>query len=136
MIVMFPTKSKLPSISEVGGKGYNLIKMGQGGLQVPPGFVLTGEFFNPWFHELHQTEAWQKFIQHADNIEHLQKICDELKKNVFSFAFDDRQKKELESCLSDYSITSLFAVRSSSPEEDLGGASFAGAYETVLGVIL
>ncbi|GKT31818.1 Phosphoenolpyruvate synthase like protein, partial [Aduncisulcus paluster] len=27
-----------------------------------------------------------------------------------------------------------FAVRSSSPEEDLSGASFAGGYETVLGV--
>ena len=28
----------------------------------------------------------------------------------------------------------LFAVRSSSPEEDLEGASFAGGYETKLGI--
>ena len=28
----------------------------------------------------------------------------------------------------------MFAVRSSSPEEDLIGASFAGGYETILGV--
>ena len=28
----------------------------------------------------------------------------------------------------------IFAVRSSSPEEDLEGASFAGGYETILGV--
>jgi hypothetical protein len=28
----------------------------------------------------------------------------------------------------------LFAVRSSSPEEDLVGASFAGGYDTILGV--
>ena len=34
-------ESKIPHISEVGGKGYSLVKMKRGGLNVPPGFVLV-----------------------------------------------------------------------------------------------
>ena len=39
------------TIAEVGGKGYSLIRMAEAGLQVPPGAVLTTEFFAPWFDE-------------------------------------------------------------------------------------
>jgi len=45
MIVLFPDKQTLPLISQVGGKGFNLIKMSRLGLNVPPGFILTSHFF-------------------------------------------------------------------------------------------
>ena len=51
---------------------------------------------------------------------------------------DENKKLEIEKNLkivfpNDY-IKLLYAVRSSSPEEDLSGASFAGNYETYLGI--
>ena len=50
---------------------------------------------------------------------------------------DERQKITLSQAVSSLQSNgkmSLLAVRSSSPEEDLEGASFAGGYETSLGV--
>ena len=134
MIVLFTDKQKLPSVAQVGGKGFNLIKMTRHGLNVPPGFILTGKFFNPWFKQLQQTKAWKTYINNLDNAEQLQKICDDLKIISSRYTLDDQQRKNLENGLAQFKGTALFAVRSSSPEEDLGAASFAGAYETVLGV--
>ena len=47
--------------------------------------------------------------------------------------FTEAQIRQLEEALGRYDFK-FFAVRSSSPEEDLEGASFAGGYETILGV--
>ncbi len=46
--IHFFNNKNLPQISQVGGKGYSLIKMTQAGLRVPPGFVLSVNFFKPW----------------------------------------------------------------------------------------
>ena len=43
-------------------------------------------------------------------------------------------ENKLKSIFSEEYKTILYAVRSSSPEEDLSGASFAGNYETYLGI--
>ena len=50
--------------------------------------------------------------------------------------FSESQKKEISESFEKNTnpSTKFFAVRSSSPEEDLEGASFAGGYKTVLGV--
>lgn len=47
LIVSFPGTGQA-ILSEVGGKGYSLIRMAEAGLPVPPGAVLTTEFFAPW----------------------------------------------------------------------------------------
>jgi phosphohistidine swiveling domain-containing protein len=49
-------------------------------------------------------------------------------------AFTKEQKHDLAAALEKFPPDTLFAIRSSSPEEDLEGSSFAGGYETVLGV--
>ncbi len=134
MIVSFSDTKKLPPISLVGGKGFNLIKMCSQGLNVPSGFILTTEFFKPWFSQLQQTKAWQTFIAKLDQIDSLQQHCEELKMIVGSYTFNQEQHTQLALCLERYQETNLFAVRSSSPEEDGETASFAGLYETVLGV--
>ena len=51
LIVSFPG-IKQTTLAEVGGKGYSLIRMIEAGLPVPPGAVLTTEFFAPWFYEI------------------------------------------------------------------------------------
>ena len=57
LIVSFPGTEQT-TLAEVGGKGYSLIRMVEAGLPVPPGAVLTTEFFGPWFDEIQASAAW------------------------------------------------------------------------------
>jgi rifampicin phosphotransferase len=124
-----------PLLKEVGGKGLSLIRMSGAGLPVPPGFVVTVEFFKPWLDTLKAGSAWREFI--AAKPEEYPLRCKALKAACAGFQFDDAQKRSVQESLDALEARhreGLFAVRSSSPEEDLDGASFAGGYETVLGV--
>src|SRR5262249_3744641 len=58
--------------------------------------------------------------------------CAVLKQTAAAFPFTEAQEKILTEALRKFDTDALFAVRSSSPHEDLEGASFAGGYETVL----
>ena len=51
LTISFPGAEQT-SPTEVGGKGYSLILMAEAGLPVPPGAVLTTEFFVPWLDEI------------------------------------------------------------------------------------
>ncbi|MCP4429165.1 MAG: hypothetical protein GY803_32160 [Chloroflexi bacterium] len=59
--------------------------------------------------------------------------CDAAKTDALCYSFSPEQRHVLDTAMQKMNA-SLFAVRSSSPEEDLEGASFAGGYETSLGV--
>ncbi len=120
------------TLAEVGGKGLSLMKGSQAGLPVPPGFILSVSFFLSWFQELRDTKAWSEFIQ--PNTYDLEQSCYALKQHAFALSLTKQQEQELSAALQQYGKETLFAVRSSSPEEDLEGASFAGGYETILGV--
>lgn len=120
------------TLAEVGCKGLSLIKGSQSGLPVPPGFILSVEFFRPWLDELKTTAEWADFITASD--EQMQTTCAALKSASNGFKFSKEQEEIVEQFLQDFDQEALFAVRSSSPEEDLEGASFAGGYETILGV--
>lgn len=130
-IAFFPGNADV-SISDVGGKGYSLIHMSRKGMPVPPGFVLTTSFFVDWFVELKKTSEWNDFVNSKDA--DISSICAKLKAKGASLALTAAQSEKLKSALLRFPEQNLFAVRSSSPEEDLDGFSFAGAYETVLGV--
>ncbi|MHC9538723.1 MAG: PEP/pyruvate-binding domain-containing protein [Vulcanimicrobiota bacterium] len=124
-----------PLLGEVGGKGHSLIKMAGSGLPVPPGFVLTTEFFKSWFDHIKKQKEWDDFLKSTPD--KLSLHCQALKKLCTDLNFDDTQKLLIEESLRETGLSgegTFFAVRSSSPEEDLEGASFAGGYETVLGV--
>jgi phosphoenolpyruvate synthase/pyruvate phosphate dikinase len=122
--------NKLPKITEVGGKADSLIQMTKMGLPVPEGFVLTVNFFSPWLDELKSTQAWQVFLDQPTA-----KNCELLKEITSNYKFTTEQSNEINAAFSTHSHYNLFSVRSSSPEEDLSGISFAGMYETLLGVI-
>ena len=57
LIVSFPGTEQT-TLAEVGGKGYSLIRMVEAGLPVPPGAVLTTNFFAPWFDEIQASATW------------------------------------------------------------------------------
>lgn len=118
----------IPALSEVGGKGKALIEMTKAGYPVPKGFILTVEFFRPWIERIKETEEWNCLISQITK-----EKCDTLKALSENLTFNVEQEKlffdEVKNVDSD-----IFAVRSSSPEEDLEGTSFAGMYETFLGI--
>lgn len=128
MIYAFRT-SEVPSLSQVGGKAKSLIETTKAGFNVPEGFVLSVDFFTTWVDEIKSTPVWKRFLDTPTK-----DMCDELKKFAKDLEFSSAQKKALDKELRNLSEQSIFAVRSSSPEEDLEGTSFAGMYETYLGV--
>jgi pyruvate,water dikinase len=124
----------LPTVEQVGGKGLSLIRLANRGYAVPIAAVLSTEFFQPWMKQLKVSPEWQAFAQTkaGDMIA----MAKEVKNGAQALTFSDEQQQtvsEVRQYLQTEGI-SMMAVRSSSPEEDLERASFAGIYETVLGV--
>jgi len=126
-----------PELAAVGGKGLSLIQTTRRGLPVPAGFALSVTFFAPWLETLRTTPEWKQAVDVAGIAStpeaEFQSRCDALKARCGALALDDEHAAALAQATQALN-TPLFAVRSSSPEEDLEGASFAGGYETVLGV--
>lgn len=132
-IFQFPGDTNI-DVKQVGGKAHSLIKSVASGLPVPHGFVLSVEFFKDWFSSLKETSAWQDFLDANVNSK-LRSACNALKTEAMKLEFSADQKSAVvEAFHTLNSHVSMFAVRSSSPEEDLSGSSFAGGYETILGV--
>ena len=131
LIYPFPSPEIAP-VAEVGGKGSSLLIGSTEGLPVPPGFILSVHFFAPSLRQVKATSGWSDFLQSSGNDQ--MKACDALKKAADELFLDDAQEEALSRALEPFGEDTLFAVRSSSPEEDLESSSFAGGYETVLGV--
>jgi pyruvate,water dikinase len=134
LVVTFPGAERT-SVEELGGKGASLVRMAAAGLPVPAGAVLTADFFAPWFGELQETAAWTALVRSEP--EAWSVGCSELRRIAMELGSSAGQRyalDELRRGLLALGAGALFAVRSSSPEEDLATASFAGVYETRLGV--
>jgi phosphohistidine swiveling domain-containing protein len=146
------TTAQTPVLARVGGKGSSLIEMTRAGMRVPPGFVLSTSFFQPWLEQVQATSEWSAFVGvlRADepSDEKQQERTVDLKAACESLLFTEAQERQLSGALEELrnsrsrsdSISGsmprsrIFAVRSSAPQEDLAGASFAGVYESFLGV--
>lgn len=126
MIYNFNSK-QIPSLSQVGGKAKALMETTQAGFPVPGGMALSVDFFKSWLEEVKGSQAFKVAMK-----ETTKEKCDEVKAQAESMAFTADQKKTFDIALSELK-GQVFAVRSSSPEEDLEGTSFAGMYETYLG---
>ena len=135
LIVDFSSAKDFP-VDQVGGKALSLIAMDAKGFPVPSGFVLTADFFNPWISQIREHVEWEVLI--AADTEDSRQASRTLKSICQKLAFSSDQYEVFEQFLTMLQgyPEQLFAVRSSSPEEDLEGSSFAGGYETTLGVSL
>ncbi len=125
------------TILEVGGKALALLTMTREGFPVPPGFVLSVSFFKPWIETLVALPEWIAMQTGGETT--LSHTTRALQSRCHSMTFLPQQQEELERAIQEFQTSSpgqLCAVRSSSPEEDLENASFAGSYETTLGVTI
>ncbi|MGD9145358.1 MAG: PEP/pyruvate-binding domain-containing protein, partial [Anaerolineae bacterium] len=66
LVVPF-TSDETPELVQVGGKAWSLIYMTQHGLRVPPGFVLTVAFFQPWLDQIRATPEWARALCSTPN---------------------------------------------------------------------
>ena len=127
MIFSLHTKTILSS-SVVGGKARALIELTNAGFPIPEGWVLPVEFFSSWLQTILSSSLWKHTINNL-SIENCQRIIS----NASNLNFTSSMCQEL--CnLSLHMENSRFAIRSSSPEEDLANKSFAGMYSTFLGI--
>jgi pyruvate,water dikinase len=123
-----------PGIKQIGGKGLSLVRAARKGFIIPHAAILPISFFNPWIEQIKATPEWQAFTKTSDDT--ILPAAQAVKACCQALVFSDAQQQviaKVRQFLHSEGI-SLMAVRSSSPEEDLEGASFAGIYETVLGV--
>jgi phosphoenolpyruvate synthase/pyruvate phosphate dikinase len=129
MKTIFPFSStEISQLDQAGSKALTLITMMREGTPVPPGFVLTVNFFEPWITTLQSTPEWEA-VQYS-RVEDIGQIIKALQSLCADLRFNHQQQEELDGALRSFQESyhvDFFAVRSSSPEEDLEGASFAGA---------
>ena len=121
-----------PALRQVGGKARSLIEATAVGFKVPAGFVLDVDFFKPWLDEVRAGAAWHAFLESGAG--DTRDACAAVKAACAPLTLTGGQRAELDDALGTLNADHCLAVRSSSPEEDLEGTSFAGGYETTLGV--
>jgi pyruvate,water dikinase len=118
-----------------GGKAHSLDLLARAGFPVPAAVVLTTSFFAPWIAQLGSLPAWRALAGAAQ--EEWAWHCAQLQASLEALAWTAEQSHALDRLLRHHDASgsaARFAVRSSSPEEDLDNASFAGIYRSCLGV--
>ena len=115
LLVPFAT-GETPNPERVGTKGLSLILLTRYGYPVPPGFVLSTEFIDPWLSAIQQTPAWADILHDTDKPEMFDTfaaVCEQLR-------FNEKQRQILDDGLAQLQICGempLLAVRISPLEE-------------------
>ena len=127
MVLRFPGAPPTTPRQRVGGKGASLITMAAAGLPVPSGHVLTSEFFAPWLQAMEGSPG-----AHDDLDDPIQARLDKALRLPLT-ADQSETLTRLQTTLATDGIAWV-AVRSSAADEDAADASFAGIFESFLGV--
>lgn len=117
----------------IGGKGFNLIVLAQGGFRVPNAFIISEEAFREYRSCLNcPPDVDDESSLTEEQTESIQKQFDayELREELVSEIQNQLHDLVNNSCICD----PLLAVRSSGVTEDLENASFAGMNDTILNV--
>ena len=123
----------------LGNKGYNLAQLRHNGLNVPPGFVFTTNAYFALLEENRLRQPINDRLAQLDTGDHAlcSRLAEEIQQLILHAQLPKRIADELELFIQSpqYYETNnqLFAVRSSAQRED-GVYSFAGQYDSILGV--
>ena len=105
--------------------------------------MLTVSFFRPWLEQIKTTKEWKSFTAKLSAASAVTRDdCNAIKEQCKTLRLDADQIRYLQDAAkaafgheADIETNlGIVAVRSSSPEEDLEGSSFAGGYDTSLGI--
>lgn len=90
LIHLFPG-TELATLTEVGGKGYSLIRMTEPCLPIPPGVILTTQFSAPWFDEIQTSAPWTTLTDAAQD--KWSTLCNALKEVAFALQIPRTKSK-------------------------------------------
>jgi pyruvate,water dikinase len=126
------SSQKLDKISIIGTKALNLNKLINLGFNVPKGFCITSEIYNEHFNKsgMNKIEILQKISSSPDEKSN---ILNNIRDKIISSPLNGNLRKEIEKHFHLLGSNSV-AVRSSCTAEDLEKNSFAGQYDTFLGI--
>ena len=119
-----------------GGKGAELAALLGGEMPVPDGFVVTTEAFD-WVIEAQGLTSTRSELR-AAHMEENAELAEHLRQGIAAADFPALLGDEVTRKLAEFEARArhslLWAVRSSAVAEDTDTASFAGQYDTTLGV--
>ena len=136
--MLFSLRDPVAPVRSVGGKAASLMKLysSEGISQhVPGGFALSVAFFQPWIDKVKESDEWKR-AQPKLLSKEAPSICAKLKDLAKTLPLSEAQVEVLEKVRGAIESwpASLAAVRSSTPDEDGEKSSFAGIFETMLGI--
>ncbi len=125
-----------PDPSQMGGKGANIIKLIQLGINIPTGFVLKANAYKDFFKKSENSQQLKELLSTDLTIKkvfHLSEFIQQLIQNTnIPRGILEELKIGYDKFKRDEGINSSFAVRSSATIEDTGTFSFAGQAESYL----
>lgn len=121
---------KATQFNEVGGKGFNLSKMYNHGLNIPNGFVVTAAAYDEFIATNHLAGRIEAILQSDSPSQ--EKSC-QIQRAIASGEMATTLKNALQAAIAKIG-SGRVAVRSSATVEDLPGMSFAGQYSSYLNV--
>lgn len=126
-------------VSKVGGKSKNTSFCHRENFRVPEGFVLTTDTYFEFLNKNNLTRAIDKEIVRKKMDEmRWEEIWDSALRIRHSFMeakLPEKLEKEIVESLSKWPDDTMFAVRSSSPDEDSKEFSFAGIHDSFVNVV-
>ncbi len=133
--LVFPLAAAPADAAVIGSKAANLARLAGIGLPVPPGFCVSARAYDEHLRSegltalLHQTLEAAATASAADR----RTLLAKLRTNVVEAPVSDSLTRHVEEAYRGLGAGRV-AVRSSATMEDLAGHSFAGQYDTFLGV--
>jgi len=134
----------MDDVRQVGGKNASLGEMirelASQGIRVPTGFIITTEGYRAFIREAGLAPFIKTTLKNvsAKNIAVLEKTCQKIRHAILRAELPVSLQNEITEAYAEmekqYGRNIDVAIRSSATAEDLPGASFAGGYETYLGI--
>ena len=113
------------SLDLAGGKGLNLAKLSKSNFQVPPGFIITTNFYRKIVEEQN--------IALNNELKELERISESIRSKFESLTINNEVYAPIMEAYDNIGASNV-SVRSSATAEDLEDLSFAGQHDTILNV--
>ncbi|MEN8906809.1 MAG: phosphoenolpyruvate synthase [Clostridiales bacterium] len=125
------------TISNIGGKGINLVKLTKAGFPVPQGFFVTTSSYNKILSD--NFKDMRVYFQRLelltqDNLMEIKTISIQMRNYIENCKLSDEIKLEIINAWKKTGVNKFYAIRSSATAEDLTNASFAGQQDTFLNI--